>query len=463
MALEKIKKPTYATLFKLLQTGFDGGQPAIRAPSDLNDTEEVITEVVNGIVDSLIAAETAAIQATWFIDAVNGDDTNVGDTQAAPIKTFSEFRRRLGPNAVLQQTTTVTILSTTLAAGDGIFLQGVSAPTSTIKLVIRGTMTPNAVQLGNNGVLTGETPIDHTVADGAQTATIAAQDWTVFEKLFVRVNGGLHDGRTSVVVKANIAAGKARMSPFTHVIAGTVGPAGGPPPGVNIGDALRVINPTVVPTPLRLFGNQITLVLENLDFQDPTNSSHQISGSSGHTYTCTYCIFRGSVKPWGMELVVFNSCIHDGLLVSGPSITPYVISGAVFGSGGQGIVGTASIDVDTIFQGCNADFQSNTTGEPTIGDAAFYDIPNAAVGAIMADFGGRVYLRDLFQGHTIYGTGIAGFTLMVTDGGFIFYTDTASILAVGATSFASFSGVNKVQGDLPLAIDVHGNGIFSIA
>lgn len=463
MALEKFKSPLIATLFKLLQTGFDSGQPAIRAPSDLNDTEEVITDVVNGIVDSLIASEIAAIQATWFIDAVNGNDANVGDTQAAPIQTFAEFRRRLGPSAVLQQTTTVTILSTTLVAGDAIFLQGVSAPSNAIKLIIRGTMTPNAVQLGNGGVLTGETAINHAVADGAQTVTIAGQDWTAFAGLFVRVNGGLHNGRTSAIVKANIAAGQARTSPFTNIIAGTSGPAGGPPPGVNIGDALRVIDPTIVPLPLRLFNNQITMVFENLEFQDPANSGQQVMGSTNHFVTFNYCILHGAVVPWGMSVNVFNSCIFDGALISGPSVTPYVISCAVFGSGGQGLVGNANLDVDTIFQGCTAEFEGSPVGGPTIGDVAFYDIAGAANAAISADHGGRVYLQNLFQGHTIYGTGIAGFTLLVTAGGFIFYTDTASILATGATSLISFSGANKIAADLPLAIDVHGNGIFSIA
>jgi hypothetical protein len=35
-------------------------------------------------------------QLVWFMDSVNGDDENVGDTETNPIKTFEEFRRRHG-------------------------------------------------------------------------------------------------------------------------------------------------------------------------------------------------------------------------------------------------------------------------------------------------------------------------------------------------------------------------------
>lgn len=55
------------------------------------------------------APEAWGLQATWFIDPVSGSDENTGISSGTAIKTWAEWRRRVGPDILTP--TTVTILS----------------------------------------------------------------------------------------------------------------------------------------------------------------------------------------------------------------------------------------------------------------------------------------------------------------------------------------------------------------
>jgi hypothetical protein len=39
-----------------------------------------------------------AFQPTWYIDSINGDDENLGITEASPLQTLDEFKRRINPS-----------------------------------------------------------------------------------------------------------------------------------------------------------------------------------------------------------------------------------------------------------------------------------------------------------------------------------------------------------------------------
>lgn len=51
-----------------------------------------------------------ALEADWYVDAVNGSDGNAGTTASAPLQTLLELERRIG-TAIMMQTTTVHLLS----------------------------------------------------------------------------------------------------------------------------------------------------------------------------------------------------------------------------------------------------------------------------------------------------------------------------------------------------------------
>lgn len=74
-----------------------------RASVRYNETTAQIEASISGSPYAPIGADgipAAAVQPAWWIDPINGDDANVGDSPTSAIRTHEEFRRRIGSQSI---------------------------------------------------------------------------------------------------------------------------------------------------------------------------------------------------------------------------------------------------------------------------------------------------------------------------------------------------------------------------
>jgi hypothetical protein len=146
------------------------------------------------------------VQTAWFIDPVNGNDANAGDTAGTALRTDAERQRRWGAITRIVLPTTVTYLSSPpttdkvncnaiIYDGAGLLFQGTRTSVAT------GTFT--AVTPINRGA---QTPM--SITDGALVG-----GFTPHIGRIIRITGGARVGAYARLVK-DLGAGAARVSPF---------------------------------------------------------------------------------------------------------------------------------------------------------------------------------------------------------------------------------------------------------
>ena len=102
---------------------------------EVQDLRKDVDEAFTAL-ESELPVPGATTQLAWYIDPVDGDDANDGSS-GAPLKTWAEFRRRIG-REIFTDAVTVNIAAGTIAEDiviDGGFM---SFPKH---LIIRGTRT----------------------------------------------------------------------------------------------------------------------------------------------------------------------------------------------------------------------------------------------------------------------------------------------------------------------------------
>lgn len=160
-------------------------------------------------------SQSAARQATWYINKDTGSDYAAG-TIGAPLKTWGELRRRLGPAyGLFKQATTINITKG-LPVGDTMLVDiGVDEPTGLIANGLTITGPYDVVGGSPTGTVGTARPRNHStrVSNGI-TPTGGLFDWTPYIASDVIVTGasGVVVGKKSWV--ANGAGGVATLSPF---------------------------------------------------------------------------------------------------------------------------------------------------------------------------------------------------------------------------------------------------------
>ena len=147
-----------------------------------------------------------AERETWYIDSVNGNDENVGDTNSTALATFAEVDRRIGPR-IIKVFVTINILNDVAESFCG--FQGAFPQI----VMIMGTQTTIAT-----GTITSITQWDHDpsdgyVASGLITDTALSGDWSV---------AGL--GGTSLLEKKIVITDGASEGAYAYLIADTGNP-----------------------------------------------------------------------------------------------------------------------------------------------------------------------------------------------------------------------------------------------
>jgi hypothetical protein len=141
--------------------------------------------------DPTTSDPTWLLQTAWFIDAVSGNDDNVGNTALVPLKSGDELTARLGLRWYWSQSVTITILTDLPRLVLDFEFLGPS-----LVLTMLGALTTQTIatvdvwtpQAGNNSA--------------RMTATGIA-DWTPYVNLRARIVGGTRDNYCAYVAKVN--------------------------------------------------------------------------------------------------------------------------------------------------------------------------------------------------------------------------------------------------------------------
>lgn len=434
---------------------------------ELGVVEPLLADFTQNVF-SILNTGTPAIlaQTAWFVDSVNGSNTNDGLTAATAVQTFQEVVRRWGPSPVLKAAVTVTILSAFLATGDRIAWEAVDSDSSAHGLLVKGTRTTGT----SLGAITAVSAINHSAVDGALYVTIGATNWTGVTR--VRIVGGARDGACAFVMKPNTAAGQARLSPFTLIPAGNIGPMTSAQIVTPVnGDVVAVETVTATTNiantsaaPLAIVDGEVPFVFDDVDFRDDSGGSgQQFASSMNNLPTMNRCQYGGAFFASGFSPITMNGC-RETIMISASAQTTHLACG-VFGAGTSGMVSQTSlqVDLDTTFQGCGITCGGLIKGTAVLGDVWIYDLASASVAAIRATQGASVVCQPgnvSSSTGTIGGTGNTGFTFKVQGGSQVYLANAALILLVGTASLTNVSGVNRPSPFAPL--DNHQNGILSL-
>lgn len=157
-----------------------------------------------------LGSERWRSQAAWEVDPGTGNDENTG-APAAPLATWAEFVRRMGPGNVdaIPQTINVTLLAdlpdTDPITGSFLFVE-------TAALRITGTATTVAsgtLDAGSTNVVPNSAP--------AKVVDAAIGDWTPFVGQRVRLTSGAASGAWAWLALILAPVTEARISPWANV------------------------------------------------------------------------------------------------------------------------------------------------------------------------------------------------------------------------------------------------------
>lgn len=242
--------------------------------------------------------ENWATQAAWFVDPIDGDDTNNGETAATAIATMAELQRRIG-SAYINQDTTITLLND-IPDADFFGFRGSLGPAAFLRLV-----GGNPTVLGT-GVLTGVTP-EVPAAGTRGSITIAGFDFSPFIGERVRVTAGVNAGIVAWI--EGVTGGNA-----TAYVSAPIDPPNYTNADFTIGDTIVIEQLTKV--------GRLAFVCPQAD-NDNNNSGGTVQltdlwmdqQSANH-------VFRANVQMVWFGSKIFNDAIHNYVL--GYSVGSYV-------------------------------------------------------------------------------------------------------------------------------------------
>jgi len=357
-------------------------------------------------------------QAAWNIDALLGNDENVGSTALTALKTHGELERRWGIGGRILQSTTVTILSnlpSTDALRVVVFLeQGV---------VLTYLSTPTTVRAG---VFTGVTVRNRATNQPYEVADVGVLNWLVDVDQHLRITGGPNIGATMWVMK-DLGASVARITE---------------PALTNIFFVIPVVpvigDPYVIETFKELFITEIKISsdVSNLAaFPFALFQNLKVKAGGGFGFTV---VVGDSGVPIFHDILWEAFTVQQGFGAGGfiPYTNNYwlpVISGLAV-AGGQALVdaggnrsgvsaiigGQIHLDSDHLVSGFGA-ITSQQGGMLSVGAAGFFDV---VASGFSNPFGSGIYLRKstFDQGfanlgvRVIWGAGNAGYGMHSTEG-----------------------------------------------
>jgi hypothetical protein len=243
-----------------------------------------------------------AMQATWFIDPVAGNDENKGDTSGTAIKTVREFNRRL--RRPYLPTYTVNVLGD-LPATDPMGSTSLNVPKENgdtdPRLVIfwigQRTVAASGTFTANGANATPATNTGPSVTDTGAT-------WTSHIGKLLVVTSGAAINATTWVAK-DLGSGVARSSYWwqsTHNASTTPPSTPGTPP--SSGDTYNIVNLTQVQ---RLYlGSKVRQIFVNFEFPNAFSTTSDVRDIGLTTFTT--CRFSDGHTTQSGQSSTYNMC-----------------------------------------------------------------------------------------------------------------------------------------------------------
>lgn len=291
--------PNVAALAALTLESFDGASIFVLT---LKAFWEYVASGADFVVDHITVEETThggdtrwvrtvgtsqawSAQPTWYINAITGEDENVGLTTDTPLKTWSELSRRCA-----QATMNITVdiyVETDLLADDLMLLYGTWGPNGACN--IHGVSS-----ILHSGVLTGVIAYDQATGQWDELQETGVDFSPYVGKLAIIQTGDVNGPSYAWILKA-MGSGRARVSFLSQHIpnveyGAVVGPAA-------VGDSYEIVSLPTVPI-----------------FDQKNNTTFNINKSLGPVFieqlSFSYPVVR-------QEFVAFSDCYFDGFICYG--------------------------------------------------------------------------------------------------------------------------------------------------
>jgi hypothetical protein len=385
-------------------------------------------------------------QPTWYIDPVNGLDSNTGSDLSHAIKTCAEWQRRLGAPAILRQATTVTFVSDVpasdplfgdvwLAAGGALVLQG--TPKSALHTGTFSTVTVQNDAINqpwevSSGTFDWSTVLSHqiVITHSTNLSNVGARSW---------------------VGKA-LALGHARTAPFDTMPMAFTTPTQVIPIAGATPDTFEVRSLVSVPVGLlqiNIVDPEIPLTgLSPLFWATDLSFTCNGNGTTGFASTSMSlsgffigCELLGFV--WGSGAWNWFDCHITSQQVSGSSIVG-LVGGLATSDLGVYSIGGVQFDGDVLFQGAGIRLQVDSAS--SIAQVGIFDATGDAVDL----FGVTAYQHGPINGpNRIFGSGNSGAGVHATAGSTFVYGVKPTVTGSGGDS--SVGGAIKTWGAIPFA------------
>lgn len=265
---------------------------------ELRQDLDALSELFSTHEDATLSA-AALVQDDWTIDPVNGNDENIG-TAEAPLKTMSEYARRIGRGTVTAPAHVVHVV------GDidegAIYLQG-HYPNG---VIFRGTKT-----VVRSGTLTGVQNWNSAVSpgvDGRLTDSSLPVSWSASGLLgkFIEITSGTHVGAVGILAAEPVAkSARVLLGSYESDFSAAVNPSPG--------DSYIVYDVTKWYTPLLYHCRGVSqqIGFENFEFPDIGGLLFGVVTWQGAASPYFYrCIFRAQhCRVASFESTGFYACL----------------------------------------------------------------------------------------------------------------------------------------------------------
>lgn len=348
-------------------------------------------------------------QATWYIDPVNGNDENVGDTSLRPVKTWNEVLKRR-PDGRFSQATTFTFLND-LPSNDPFDLSLWSADPA-YQVNFKGS--PTTISTGTLTSFTARNPATRTPNQVTDTGRAS---WSLYISggYMIKMTSGAASGFYAYIAK-DLGSNAARVSTFFNPVTLTEAVP-------SAGDTYAIIKMTAIPRwNIGTVGAGRRYVFDDLDFYSTTITPNYFSNNGINFRNC-----RLYSLPMAAGIIRYMNCCVD--YFQGYNGFALVFAGMGFGATSNRYIEIEhgqqfQVSDGTLFQGINVEVIND-------GYIRAYDM---AVFDSYAD-GIRMHAGGKLRAEKVWGSGNAGYGINTYGSGQVWLNTS-----VGTPSITGNSG-----------------------
>jgi hypothetical protein len=400
----------------------------------------------NGVWVRLDANSTAGVsQLNWFIDPVNGSDSNNGQTAATALKTDAERQRRVGPTPFWNAGAYHIRYLNDVPLNDVVVLAGVRAPNS--QIFLHGSQVDHQGKAtlfsGTIDLLTAQNPATNTPY--AITANALPVSWSASGLIGqrVRMTSGAATGAISFPIK-QLAGKQARFCDFRAFVNYTVpvnpnGFAVNATPALT--DAFLVESLVVIPTLLvtvQAADNFSTNLGAPVIFDSLNLGSGDMLIDGGDTLDFDGCI----LTLFELEAVAAGYIASGCRITTSGTIPSGVFVGLFAGYADTQLTGTSTCQVELFANFMVQGARFVVSGHVDWARGAVFDSPGAGISLQSSSTFHGTTQGGVF---TVWGSGNAGTAFEVRTNYVNYITGTVAGFTIAGANDFSIGGLTSIS------------------